>query len=204
MNAWKDIQNIEHGFTDPNDPANKRLMAQRDNLSREIKDARQAITDGLQALVIEGMITNRADVIQALTSSGFEIARETDKAISIKNPAGKRNIRLTGGLYERDFNYSFMTAKLEESETIIKQGMESLDTSNEQLLTMLATHQTDMSTALETYTNNVQAHTTEHLEHLEQFAEEMERTIEAYTQHIAQLSVLERPQGHDLRVWGAS
>ena len=45
-------------------------------------------------------------MIQALTSSGFEIARETDKAISIKNPAGKRNIRLTGGLYERDFNFS--------------------------------------------------------------------------------------------------
>ena len=106
VNAWKDMQNIEHGFTDPNDPANKRLMAQRDNLPREIKDARQAITDGLQALVIEGVITNRADVVQALTSSGFEIARETDKAISIKNPAGKRNIRLTGGLYERDFNFS--------------------------------------------------------------------------------------------------
>lgn len=106
VNAWKDMQNIEHGFTDPNDPANKRLMAQRDNLPREIKDARQAITDGLQALVVEGVITNRTDVIQALTSSGFEIARETDKAISIKNPAGKRNIRLTGGLYERDFNFS--------------------------------------------------------------------------------------------------
>lgn len=106
VNAWKDIQNIEHGFTDPNDPANKRLMAQRDNLPREIKNARQAITEGLQALVIEGVITNRADVVQALTSSGFEIARETDKAISIKNPAGKRNIRLTGGLYERDFNFS--------------------------------------------------------------------------------------------------
>jgi len=106
VNAWKDMQNIEYGFTDPNDPANKRLMAQRDNLPREVKDARQAITDGLQALVIEGVITNRSDVVQALTSSGFEIARETDKAISIKNPAGKRNIRLTGGLYERDFNFS--------------------------------------------------------------------------------------------------
>lgn len=106
VNAWKDMQNIEHGFTDPNDPANKRLMAQRDNLPREIKDARQAITDGLQALVIEGVITNRDDVIQALTDNGFEIARETDKAISIKNPAGKRNIRLTGGLYERVFNFS--------------------------------------------------------------------------------------------------
>ena len=106
VNAWKDMQNIEHGFTDPSDPANKRLMAQRNNLPREIKDARQAITDGLKALVVEGAITNRDDVIQALTDGGFEIARETDKAISIKNPTGKRNVRLTGGLYERDFKFS--------------------------------------------------------------------------------------------------
>ena len=79
---------------------------------------------------------------------------------------------------------SFMTAKLKESETIIKEGMTNLDTSNEQLLKTLAKHQTDMSTALETYMSNVQAHTTEHLD---QFAEDVERTIEAYTQHIAQL-----------------
>lgn len=108
VNAWKDMQNIEHGFTDPNDPAKKRLMAQRDNLPRDIKDARQAITDGLKALVVEGVITNRDDVIQALKDGGFEIARETDKAISIKNPdpKAKRNIRLTGGLYERSFKFS--------------------------------------------------------------------------------------------------
>ena len=108
VNAWKDMQNIEHGFTDPNDPAKKRLMAQRDNLPRDVKEARQAITDGLQALVVEGVITNRDDVIQALTDGGFEIARETDKAISIKNPdpTAKRNIRLTGGLYERSFKFS--------------------------------------------------------------------------------------------------
>ena len=79
---------------------------------------------------------------------------------------------------------TFMKAKLKESEAIIKQGMESLDTSNEQLLAMLATHQTDMSIALETYMSNVQAHTTQHLE---QFAEDIEKTIEAYTQHIAGL-----------------
>ena len=108
VNAWKDMQNIEYGFTDPNDPANKRLMAQRDNLPRDIKDARQAITDGLKALVVEGVIASRDDVIQALTDGGFEIARETDKAISIKNPdpKAKRNIRLTGGLYERGFKFS--------------------------------------------------------------------------------------------------
>lgn len=106
VNAWKDMQNIEHGFTDPSDPVNKRLMAQRDNLPRDVKEVRQTITDGLKALVVEGVVTNRDDVIQALTDGGFEIARETDRAISIKNPNGKRNIRLTGGLYERDFKFS--------------------------------------------------------------------------------------------------
>ena len=106
VSAWKDMQNIEHGFSDPNDPANKRLLGQRDNLPRDVKDARQAITEGLTALVAEGAITSRADVVRSLTDAGFEIARQTDKAISIKNPNGKRNIRLTGGLYERDFNFS--------------------------------------------------------------------------------------------------
>ena len=108
VNAWKDMQNIEHGFTDPSDPANKRLLGQRDNLPRDVKDARQAITEGLTALVAEGAITSRADVVQSLTDAGFEIARETAKAISIKNPdpESKRNIRLTGGLYERDFSFS--------------------------------------------------------------------------------------------------
>lgn len=106
VNAWKDMQNIEHGFKDPSDPANKRLMAQRDNLPRDVKQAREAITDGLQALIEQGVIKSRDDVIQALQDGGFEIARETPKAISIKNPQGDRNIRLTGGLYERDFKFS--------------------------------------------------------------------------------------------------
>ena len=106
VNAWKDLQNINYDLSDPNDPARKRLMAQRDNLPRATKEAREAITEGLKNLVAEGLITNRNDVIETLQDAGFEIARQTDKAISIKNPSGGRNIRLTGGLYERDFRFS--------------------------------------------------------------------------------------------------
>lgn len=106
VNAWKDMQNIKHGFTDPSDPANKRLMGQRDNLPRDIKNARQAITDVLKGLIEKGVIKTHGDVVQALTDAGFVIARKTDKAISIKNPNSKRNIRLTGGLYERNFNFN--------------------------------------------------------------------------------------------------
>ena len=106
VNAWKDIQNIHYDLSDPNDPIRKRLMAQRDNLPRATKEAREAITEGLESMVANGLITNRHEVIKTLQDAGFEIARETDKAISIKNPSGGRNIRLTGGLYERDFKFS--------------------------------------------------------------------------------------------------
>lgn len=106
VNAWKDLQNIYYDLSDPNDPIRKRLMAQRDNLPRATKEAREAITEGLESMVANGLITNRHEVIKTLQDAGFEIARETDKAISIKNPSGGRNIRLTGGLYERDFKFS--------------------------------------------------------------------------------------------------
>lgn len=106
VNAWKDLQNIYYDLSDPNDPIRKRLMAQRDNLPRATKEAREAITESLERMVANGLITNRHEVIKTLQDAGFEIGRETDKAISIKNPSGGRNIRLTGGLYERDFKFS--------------------------------------------------------------------------------------------------
>jgi hypothetical protein len=106
VNAWKDLQNIYYDLSDPNDPIRKRLMAERDNLPRATKEAREAITEGLESMVANGLITNRHEVIKTLQDAGFEIARETDKAISIKDPSGGRNIRLTGGLYERDFKFS--------------------------------------------------------------------------------------------------
>ena len=61
---------------------------------------------------------------------------------------------------------SFMKAKLQESETIIKQGMESLDTSNEQLQTMLSDQKTAIDTALTTYLEQLQLPLSQDLEQL--------------------------------------
>lgn len=81
VNAWKGLQNIKYDLSDPNDPARKRLMAQRDNLPRATKEAREAITEGLKNLVAEGLITNRNDVIETLQDAGFEIARQTESPL---------------------------------------------------------------------------------------------------------------------------
>ena len=61
---------------------------------------------------------------------------------------------------------SFMIAKLEESKTIIKQGMDSLDTSNEQLQTMLSDQKTAIDTALTTYLEQLQLPLSQDLEQL--------------------------------------
>jgi hypothetical protein len=73
-------------------------------LPKEKQSASQAITDGLLTMAVNGQIDNRQTIIDALTTAGFNIARQTPKSISIKDPEGGRNIRLKGKIFEQDFN----------------------------------------------------------------------------------------------------
>ena len=79
---------------------------------------------------------------------------------------------------------SFMTAKLQESETIIKQGMESLDTSSEDLKTLLSTQKAAIDTALKAYLQQLQAPLTQDLNDL---VEKTQTLIESYSTHIENL-----------------
>jgi len=104
VNAWKNIQNIERGFSDPNDPMNQQLLTKDSNLPRSSAEAKALITEALELKAIRGEVKNRDDVVNALTDFGFTVTRTTDQSISIANPEeGGRNIRLKGYLYERDF-----------------------------------------------------------------------------------------------------
>lgn len=110
-NAFKDIQNITHGFTDPNDPAKARTMSQTDNLPRTTKELKEDITAELESQVIAGLINNRDEVKQAFNELGYTITRSSKDSISIKNPDPKgRNIKFKstnkGGLYDINFNAS--------------------------------------------------------------------------------------------------
>jgi hypothetical protein len=106
VNAWQQTINDHYGFTDPHDPQNKRFSVTAHDLPNDRKQAVEIITNSLVNLVSSGAIKNRADVTQELTANGFEIARETNKSLSIKDPQGGKNIRLKGALYERDFKFS--------------------------------------------------------------------------------------------------
>lgn len=111
FNAFRDIQNIIHGFTEPLDPAKAQTQTQSDNLPRTTKELKEAITAELESQVIAGLITNRDDVKQALTELGYTITRAGKDYISIKNPDPKgRNIKFKstneGGIYDIKFNAS--------------------------------------------------------------------------------------------------
>ena len=106
VDAWRTIQNIKYGFSDPEDPAKKQTLVLAKDLPRNKLEAAAAINDAMQGLVLQGSVTCRDDVIKALEQAGFEVARQTKSSISIKDPDGGRNIRLKGAIYEQAFRFS--------------------------------------------------------------------------------------------------
>lgn len=106
VDAWQTINNIEHGLSDPHDPSKRQTLTQAKDLPRNKQEALQAINEGVLSLAKVGVIKSRQDVLQALEGAGFEVARQTKTSISVKDPDGGRNIRLTGALYEQNFGLS--------------------------------------------------------------------------------------------------
>ena len=83
---WKQVTNFEHGLTDPHAPekaqAIKTLNSQ--NLPQSVKEIKEQIGTAIAEQISNGNIQNRQDVVETLKGAGFEIARETDRSISIK------------------------------------------------------------------------------------------------------------------------
>ena len=99
---WKQVTNHEYGLTDPHDPDKAQAVKtlNRQNLPKEVQQLKARIGQVIAHQIEQGNISDRRDIIDTLEQAGFEIARTTDKSISIKNPDGKRNIRLEGVIYE--------------------------------------------------------------------------------------------------------
>jgi len=131
VSAWQDIQNISNDFTDPNDPEKRRFLLMAHNTPKPIEEAKKSITEALMSLAENGIVKNRNDVVTAIKEAGFEVCRETNKSISIKNPDALegRNIRLKGFIYERDFKLGTELQKelRERSESFKNSSRERLE-----------------------------------------------------------------------------
>lgn len=109
VNAWQQLINDKNNFTDPHDPARKRLSATSHDLPKNKQQLVENIEKSLIQLVESGLVENRNDVIEQLENAGFEIARKAELSISIKDPNSSKNIRLKGELYERNFKLNSKT-----------------------------------------------------------------------------------------------
>lgn len=107
FNAFKDIQNIKHGFTEPDDPAKKQDYKQVKDLPQDVAELKKALTLHLHHMIVEGVIQNREDIKKEFEELGFEISRSGKNYISLKRPDGGKNIKFTsskeGALYDINF-----------------------------------------------------------------------------------------------------
>ena len=167
---WKQITNFNYGLSDPHSPdkaqAIKTLNSQ--NLPENIKEIKQQIGTAIAEQISNGNIQNRQDVVNTLENAGFEITRQTERSISIKNPDGKRNIRLEGVIYEnRRFGEEF---RAEHSRT----GQEYQETSRERYQTALGKLQRLTTKKLETNREHFREKSSNHrgttAEHSKRFA----------------------------------
>jgi hypothetical protein len=122
VDAWQTLTNAAYGLTDPKDPERALTLSPAQNLPKGHQEAAEAITRGLVALGVK----NRAEVIQALSEAGFEIARQTKNNLSIKDPDGGRNLRLKGAIYAEDYRGGEeLRAAREDAERGYREGRES-------------------------------------------------------------------------------
>jgi hypothetical protein len=117
VNSWQQVINQKYSLTDPHDPSRKRASITPHDLPKQRKEAVIIINEMVLNTVELGLIKNRVDVIQQLNEWGFQIARETPSAISIKDPENGKNIRLKGAFYESNFDVSKeSTERIERAE----------------------------------------------------------------------------------------
>jgi len=101
--AWRDFTVAKYDLIDPNELDRKRMISTVKDLPKDIKELRDGLHELIAVEIEKENISNRSDILKFLKSKDIEVARETDKSISIKNPHGTRNIRLSGAIYERAF-----------------------------------------------------------------------------------------------------
>ena len=132
---WKQVTNHKYGLSDPNDPQKAQaIKIDRHNLPKDVQGIKQRIGEAIAHQIEQGNITDRKGVIEALEGAGIEITRQTDKSISIKNPEGKRNIRLEGFIYEnREFSQELGTEHREAKQDYERANAERYSTAFDKL-----------------------------------------------------------------------
>lgn len=107
INAWKEMVNDSYGFTNPDDPARRKLgdVANKKTLLNNKRELAENITNEIQHRIVAGQVKTRDDAIRFIEDSGLKVVRQTNTRISIENPAKPdgQPIALKGEAFHKDF-----------------------------------------------------------------------------------------------------
>lgn len=153
--AWRDFTVAKYDLIDPNAADRKRTLSTVKDLPSDVKEARDDLHDFIVEEIKLGNVSNRTELVQRLKDIGIEIARQTDKSISIKNPHGTRNIRLSGAIYEREFTSEKLVRENSASTTDqLRQSTIDIDTARERLQYSIEKRADRFSKRFQTTDNN--------------------------------------------------
>lgn len=132
--AWRDFTVAKYDLIDPNALERKRIISTVKDLPKDVKKLRDALHDLIAEEIRQGNINNRSDILKFLKSKDIEIARETDKSISIKNTDSTKNIKFSGAIYEREFTREKLVRENSASATDkLRQSTIDIDAARERL-----------------------------------------------------------------------
>lgn len=101
IDTWQNIINAKYMFENPKDPIKKRNFKHSKNIT--LNDNYEELNNTLHEMVGDGTIKNRAELIEILKQSGYEVKRQGQDYISIQSKNMKKAKRFTGAIYEAGF-----------------------------------------------------------------------------------------------------
>ncbi|WP_208362599.1 relaxase/mobilization nuclease domain-containing protein [Helicobacter pylori] len=128
IDLWKDCINLKHNFTNPKDLEKQQISNYHNTKTpqgKAIFKNYKELDNYLYNAVTQGLLNSRAEIIELLQASNYEITRQGKDYISVKLPNQQKAKRLKGIIYDERFTEQ----RLIEQE--IREYSQNKDTSRE-------------------------------------------------------------------------
>ncbi|MGL2502876.1 relaxase/mobilization nuclease domain-containing protein [Helicobacter pylori] len=106
IDTWKDCINLKHAFTNPKDLEKQHNMQCHNTKTpqgKAIFKNYKELDNYLYNAVTQGLLNSRAEIIELLQASNYEITRQGKDYISVKLPNQQKAKRLKGIIYDERF-----------------------------------------------------------------------------------------------------
>ncbi len=106
IDTWQNVVNLKHAFTNPKDLEKQQISNYHNTKTpqgKAIFKNYKELDNYLYNAVTQGLLNSRAEIIELLQASNYEITRQGKDYISVKLPNQQKAKRLKGIIYDERF-----------------------------------------------------------------------------------------------------